>query len=253
MAIKLTTTKMSAKYIKALCYGFAGVGKTTLCKTAPEPIIISAEAGLLSLADVSIPVIEIKNADDLKEAFLFVTTSSDAKKFQTICLDSITDIGEVLLSDLKEKNKDPRKAYGDLADQMGKLVRAFRDISDRHIYFTAKANRIVDESGITSHIPHMPGKQLVTNLPYWFDLVLPLRIGKTDEGETYRYLQSQPSMYWEAKDRSGKLNPMEEPNLEKLFAKIINGDGKPAPLKKKPAPKKKAAPKKEKEEQTENK
>lgn len=239
MAIKLTTTKMTVKRIKALSYGFAGVGKTTLCGTAPEPIIISAEAGLLSLADKNIPVIEINTADDLKEAYLFITGSADAKRFETVCLDSITDIGEVTLSNLKESHKDPRKAYGELADMMGKMIRAFRDINDRHIYFTAKAKRIVDDAGITTHVPHMPGQQLITNLPYWFDLVLPLRIGKTEEGETYRYLQTQPSMYWEAKDRSGKLDPMEKPHLGELFEKILGG----VPVVKKVAPKKKAAPK----------
>ena len=51
MALKFTTTNQAAQLhgVKALVYGPSGAGKTTLCATAPAPIIISAEAGLLSL------------------------------------------------------------------------------------------------------------------------------------------------------------------------------------------------------------
>ena len=37
--------------IKALVYGASGVGKTTFGATAPNPIFLSAEGGLLSVAD----------------------------------------------------------------------------------------------------------------------------------------------------------------------------------------------------------
>ena len=244
MAIKLTTTNISASHVKALVYGRAGVGKTTLCATAPAPIIISAEAGLLSLAAFNIPVIEITSAEDLKDAYLFITTSNDAKRFETVCLDSISDIGEVVLSDEKERAKDPRQAYGELADRMGKLIRSFRDLKGKHIYFTAKAKRITDEVGITTWVPSMPGQQLITNLPYWFDLVMPLRIGATEEGESYRYLQTQPDMIWDAKDRSGKLNKLEKPHLTELFNKITGGDISPLDekIKAKPKTKPKAQP-----------
>jgi len=62
MAInRTTTTEAKTQGINVLVYGRAGVGKTTLIRTAPKPIIISIERGLLPLRDVtpSIPVIEI--------------------------------------------------------------------------------------------------------------------------------------------------------------------------------------------------
>lgn len=220
MAIKLTTTKQQAGAVKVLVYGRAGVGKTVMCSTAPTPIIISAEAGLLSLADHEIPVIEIHGIKDLTEAFIFLEESKESKHFETICLDSITDIGEVLLADLKRSTKDPRAAYGDMADKMGDIIRSFRDLSNRHVYMTAKVKRITDEVGVSQFIPSMPGQQLVTNLPYWFDEVLAMKIGVTEEGVQYRYLQTQADLFWEAKDRSGKLEAIEEPRLDKLFAKI---------------------------------
>ena len=59
MSIKLTSTAQAAvdNGIKVLVHGPAGSGKTTLCATTGEPtVIISAEAGLLSLRGHDIPM-----------------------------------------------------------------------------------------------------------------------------------------------------------------------------------------------------
>jgi len=226
MAIKLTTTKKAATCVKMLVFGQAGAGKTTLCATAPKPLIISAESGLLALQEHDIPVIEVHSLDDLAEAYLFVTTDKKGKAFETICLDSITDIAEVALSELKKScGADPRKAYGELSDKIGDAIRSFRDLPNQNVYFTAKVKTTTDNIGMAKNVPSMPGNQLLLNLPYWFDLVLAMRIGETEneKGEKiqYRYLQTEPDLYWESKDRSGRLAAIEEPNLTKLFNKVL--------------------------------
>ena len=40
----------------------------------------------------------------------------------------------------KKNNKDPRAAYGAMQDKMSEIIRAFRDITNKHVYFTAKTN-----------------------------------------------------------------------------------------------------------------
>jgi len=220
MAIKITTTAQAPNKVKVLVYGFAGVGKTRLCATAKNNIILSAEAGLLSLADENIPVIEINSMENLNEAFMFLKDSKDASAYETVSLDSLSDIAEVCLSTAKLEHKDPRQAYGELGDKMSVIIRAFRDLPNHNIYFTAKVKRLTDDFGVTQHVPSMPGSMLVSALPYFFDEVLALRTAQTEEGTPYSYLQTSRDLYWEAKDRSGKLDFMEEPNLEKLFNKI---------------------------------
>lgn len=223
MAIKIKSTKTSIDSVKALVYGDAGTGKTRLCATVPKPIILSAEAGLLSLAQENIPVIDIKSVADVLEAFEYLTESEEANQFETICLDSITEIGEVFLNTLKKKHSDPRQSYSELAEDMTELIRKFRDIPNKNVYFTAKSVKVEDDDGITSFRPGLPGKTLLNNLPFFFDEVFALRIGKLEDGTEYNYLQTKKKLKYVAKDRSGCCAPIERPDLGYVFKKIKSG------------------------------
>ena len=222
MTINITSTDIECNFVKVLVYGDSGTGKTTLIKTAPKPIIISTESGLLPLAGLSIPVIKVSSYDDLLEAFEYVTDANNLHLFDTICLDSITDLAEAILTDYKKEHKDPRQAYGKLNDDIAEAIRAFRDIESHHVYMTAKMNRVEDSnSGVARYGAMMPGRTLAQQVPYFFDECLCLQIGEDDEGTKYRYLQTQPSSTHTAKDRSGKLDDPEEPDLQLIFTKIV--------------------------------
>ena len=230
MAIQLTSTKVvsAQQGIKCLVYGDAGTGKTVLSSTCPTPVIISAEAGLLSLRNFDIPVIEIKTLEDLEDAYQWATESSEAKGFETVCLDSISEIAEVVLNERKRNCKDPRAAYGETNERMATTIRSFRDLFGKHVYLSAKKEYMKDDvTGTQKYMPSMPGKSLTTSLPYFFDEVFCLQIGQGQKEDNstfdYRYLQTNPNLQYHAKDRSGCLNDMEEPHLGKIFDKIING------------------------------
>ena len=226
MAMKLTTSKEASRThgVKFLVYGESGSGKTVLASTMPSPIIISAEAGLLSLRDldVDIPVIEIQNIDDLDEAYRFLQTSEDAKNFESFCLDSVTEIAETCLSAEKARDPDPRKFYVNMQEKVMNKIRMFRDISGRHVYFSAKMSREKDDRlGGMIYQPMMPGRQLGPALPYMFDEVFVLRVEEDTDHNVSRWLQTQPDPQHTAKDRSGRLAQFEEPNLSNIITKII--------------------------------
>lgn len=224
MALKFTTTDQAAQLhgVKMLIYGVSGVGKTTLCATAPQPIILSAEAGLLSLRKFQIPVIEIRTVDDLTEAHRWCQQAAEARQFSTVCIDSITEIGEVVLTNAKRQVKDPRQAYGELIEKMMTTIKAFRDLQGKHIYMAAKAEPVKDEmTGVVRYMASMPGSKLGPQLPYLFDEVFRLGINKTPQGEQYRFLQTQPDLQYDAKDRSGALDPIEPPDLNHVISKIL--------------------------------
>ena len=221
MTVEIKSSRHKLHYVKLCVYGQAGVGKTVLCATAPKPLIISAEAGLLSLADRDVDIIEITSLGELREAFAIAQKA----EHETICIDSISDVAEQVL-DLKMdelekaaketgKLMDPRQGYGKLAIEMMRLTRAFRNLN-KHIIFTAKLGSIEDDLKI-KYGPMLPGKQYTQNLPYLMDLLFAMRIDK----EGNRYLQTQPDIQWSAKDRSGKLDKAEKPDLSQLFTKVI--------------------------------
>ena len=221
MAINVKTTgSLSANGVKVLCYGAAGAGKTSLIKTLPNPIVLSAEGGLLSIQDADLPYIEITDIATLQEAHKWLTESADAKGFQSVALDSMSEIAEVVLNAEKKATKDPRQAYGAMQEQMADIIRAFRDISGKNVYMSAKLEKTQDEQGRILYGPSMPGNKTGQALPYFFDEVLALRVEKDAEGNTQRALMCDSDGLWLAKDRSGKLAAWEAPDLGAIIAKI---------------------------------
>lgn len=226
--------------VKLLVYSQSGIGKTALCATAPAPLIISAESGLLVLnkknleklygvntpgITYDIPVAKINTVQDLTDIHKWLESDPNAKQFRTVCIDSISEIGEVVLNNAKRTVKDPRQAYGELIEKMESVIRAFRDLPGYNVYMSAKLEPIKDElTGVTSNGPSMPGTKLGQKLPYFFDEVFKLGVNKDPKTQaTYRYLQTGADLQTIAKDRSGTLDFLEAPHLGHVFNKIMTG------------------------------
>ena len=224
--MKMTKTNdMGSHFLKTLVAGPARSGKTRLCATTGAPdqtVIISAEGGLLSLREHNLLAIEISTIEDVFEAYRWITESDEARGIQWVCVDSLSEIAERVLSHEKGVSKDGRRAYGEMADTMAKLIRSFRDLPGKHVYMSCKAERIQTESGALLWAPSMPGNKLSQQIPYFFDEVAFLRVHRDDEtGEIKRWLQCHPCPTYSAKDRSGALEMYEAPSLENLKLKIL--------------------------------
>lgn len=219
MAIKLMSTKdIAVQGVKILVHGVSGAGKTTLIRTLRNPLIISAEAGLLSLHGTDIPYVVVNTIADLHEAYAYVVEHMN--EYETICLDSISEIAEVFLSAEKKVAKDPRQAYGAMQDQVSDIIRAFRDLVGIDVYFSAKTEKSQDETGRLLWAPSLPGNKMGQQVPYFFDEVLALRVERDAEGSSQRALMTDTDGLWTAKDRSGKLDIWEAPDLGAVIAKI---------------------------------
>ncbi len=207
MAIKIQkTSDIEDHGVKCVVYGGAGVGKTRLCATAPKPIIISAESGLLSLKDVDCDYIEISKLKDLDEAYNYLKKSDD---YETICVDSLSEICEVVLAELIPGHKDKRQAYGEMAEAIMPMLKRFRDIPNKNVIFTSKLINVEDEeSGKVTQELFIPGKVLSNQIPYLVDELFLL--GKDRKGATAMYTSPTRSAF--AKDRSGALDAIEKPN-----------------------------------------
>jgi hypothetical protein len=220
--------------VKGCIYGNAGTGKTLLCATAPRPLMIQAENGTLSLTKAnleriygvntpgitySIPLVSIKSVDDFKLVYADIFKPEIWHSFDTLYIDSLSEIVEKILKHELENNKDGRMAYGEMADITIDWAKKFRDLPGKNVFVTCEQG-LSSDTGLMG--PSMPGKMLDRKLPYIFDEVLQMCIGEDSTSkEKFRFLRTQSDLKNYAKDRSGALDPRgESPFLYNIISKI---------------------------------
>lgn len=225
MAIKIRTTKdVYTNGIKLVLYGASGSGKTIMASKAPNPIIISAEKGLLSLADRDLPYIEVKTLKSMDQAYKYCKES----EYETIIVDSLSEVTQACLDEFTKQmildsstgKVDKRQAYGKIAESIGNLIRNFRDLDGKNVIFIAKERRVEDDdSGSVTFEAYLPGKVLPFDLPYLVDEVFCLQVNRKGE----RFVQTASDYKRICKDRSGTLNNPEVADFNVIFEKIKAG------------------------------
>jgi phage nucleotide-binding protein len=214
-------TLVNKQGVKILVYGAAGVGKTTLCATAPgKKLMIDMESGLLSVKDQKdIDVIQVKEAKEIIE--ICEALKNKELVYDTVCLDSVSEMSEILLNFEKARQKDIRAAYGNVQDTVTGVMRAYRDLH-MNVVFVSKMERVAEPTA--SYEPKMVGSKLGQSITYFFDEVLALRVieEQDDEGNIVRnrWLQTDVGQGYVAKDRSGKLDGFELPDLSAVLQKL---------------------------------
>ena len=225
MAISITTTAELARTqgVNILVYGAAGSGKTMACATLPNPIILSAEAGLLSLKNLAVPSIRITCWADFEEAYQFILQSAEANAYDSICIDSISEIATICYELHESQNKNPNdkwSAFGNMANDIIKKMREFRDLP-KNVYVSAKQEYTKDEgTGVLHYAPSCLGKKIGNELPYQFDEVFCLRVEEGEKGIEHM-LQTRSDSKHVAKDRSGVLEAFEPVDLGQVINKIL--------------------------------
>ena len=225
MKITSTRSAQADQGLKILAFAGAGAGKTYLCSTTGDlehTLILSAEAGLLSLSGFDIDVVTIDTMDTLREVYAALRDGKTEKTYTWVCLDSISEIAEVCLEYEMTQTANGLKAYGEMAKTMGKLIRLFRDLPGINVYMSAKQERVEGSDLQLIWAPMLPGKKLSQGLAYWFDEVFALRTRVDDDGNVVRKLQTVNDGAYECKDRSGALDKFEECDLAAIARKIAD-------------------------------
>jgi len=225
-----TSTSANDNGIKCGVYAGAGHGKTALISTCPRPLIITSETKLITLQDYNIPAIAVSTDDDIAEAYNWATSSAEARNYDTICLDGISDLAETILFSYKKKEKDPRKAFYRAQEAIPAMVKSFRDIPQKNIYITGKMGSVSTVDGNSKMGILMPSKFLSESIPYLFDELFHIHL-QTDPAtqETSRWLRTRPNFQYDARDDSGRLEEYEpfvlglgtQSGLGACFSKII--------------------------------
>ena len=226
------SSDISTKYIKTLVYGVSGIGKTVFASTAPNPLYLDAEGGLLSVVDKDVDFIPINLWSDVKEIFMDIVAGKYPN--ETIVIDSLTEISKKSMdalvggvsaggtSAVSDKVIPNQHDWLMNIEETRRLVRSFRDIP-KHIIMTCLARDEKNEvSGGITRKPSVSSKSLSDDILGYFDEVFYMEMDKDGN----RWLLTQPykttqgySVY--AKDRSTKLSMFEEPDFTKLLSKIV--------------------------------
>lgn len=219
-------SQLSQSYgCKAVVYGSPGTGKTPIIQTAPRPVLLAVEPGLLSMKNAhNVPTWEGYTPERISEFFDWLFKSNEASNFDTVGIDSGSQVAEIFLTQELARNKDGRKAYGEMSKRVMEIFNALYYLRNKHIYLIAKEGT-VDEGGTTKRRPYFPGQDLNVKVPHLFDLITHLgrvRIPEMQMQEVTAF-RTRGTIDVMARDRSGNLNELEPPNLADIFAKATRG------------------------------
>lgn len=183
--------------IKAVVYGSSGTGKTSFGGTAKNSIFASAEGGLLAIAEKQPNYVEIKSLTDLRDLLVYLKTQPHT--YETVIIDSITEINEIIKADIEKKTGKAMeiKDWGTLAKNIKEILRGFRDLP-MHVLFIAQESTEKDGDVVTKVVPSLNGKA-ATEIAYFMDIVGYIYIEK---GTAVRKLITLPNSMYLTKDRS---------------------------------------------------
>lgn len=212
--------------IVMLVYGQGGVGKTTFCATAPNPIIADCENGAkyFGLRGIKVDVAEISGWPDINEFYKYVSKSDH----ETIVVDPIGELMEKLKIHLVSSNNKKfvqsdgsltMNGWGEMKDRMRQFIKSARDLN-KHLIIVAHVEEKDDEGKLIKRPKIMT--KMSEELVAMVDVVGFMEVVKTVDANgdavEKRIIRVQPSDKYESKDRTGQLGGIIEPD----FTKIIN-------------------------------
>lgn len=208
---------------KAVVYGAPGSAKTPLINTAPRPLVLICEPGMLSMRGSTVPAYEAYSGAKIDEFFEWWFKATETKNFDTLAIDSASQMADIYLQDaLNGKSKSGNKvhgkaAYGEMATETMKHLRPLFFQPHKHCYIICK--QTVDD-GIKK--PYFPGQQLPTEVPHLYDAILHLGIHNVPQMGQVLSFQCKQSYDIVARDRSGRLNDYEPPDFSLLLRKAMS-------------------------------
>lgn len=218
--------------IKSIVYGRAGTGKTPLLNTAPRPLLLATEAGLLSMRGSNIPTYDAYTAKRIDEFFKWFFESAETKNFDTLGIDSGSQMADVYLNAALSGTSSSGKkvhgmaAYGEMATNTMNHLRTLYYTRYKHVYLVCK-EELADVEGQSLFRPYFPGKVLPIDVPHLYDFILRLYKGPVpgQAGEVLSF-QCNGTYNVMARNRTGNLDDFEPPHFGALVEKAMNAPPK---------------------------
>lgn len=251
--------------VKGVLVGKSGIGKTSqLWSLPPEStLFFDLEAGDLAVEGWAGDTIRPRTWPECRDFAVFIGGPNPAlrdeqpfsqahfeavcarfgapsvlDKYETVFVDSITVAGRLCLQwcrgqpqaySEKTGKPDTRGAYGLLGQEMIGWLTHLQHTRDKNVWLVGILDERLDDFNRRVFQLQIEGAKTGLELPGIVDEVLTLAEVKAEDGSTYRALVCHTLNPWgyPAKDRSGRLERIEEPHLGRLMAKIA-GPARPA-------------------------
>jgi hypothetical protein len=251
--------------IKGCIFGKSGIGKTSLLWTldAPSTLFMDLEAGDLAIEGWPGDTIRPRTWTECRDFAVFIGGPNPAlrdeqpysqahfdavcarfgdrsalDRYQTIFIDSITVAGRLCFQwckgqpeALSEKTGKPdaRGAYGLHGREMIGWLTHLQHTRAKSVWFVGILDEKLDDFNRRFFAPQIDGSKTGNELPGIVDQVITMAEMKADDGSAYRAFVCQTLNPWgyPAKDRSGRLDMVEEPHLGRLMEKV-RGPVRPA-------------------------
>ncbi len=251
--------------VKGTIFGKSGIGKTSLLWTLDPAttLFIDLEAGDLAIEGWSGDSVRPRTWAECRDFAVFIggpnpalrddQVYSDAHyaavcerfgdptaldRYHTVFIDSITVAGRLCFQWCKGQPEafsdktgkpDVRGAYGLHGREMIAWLTHLQHTRAKNVWFVVILDEKLDYFNRRIFQPQIDGSKTGLELPGIVDEVLTMAEIKDDSGTPYRAFVCQTINSWNfpAKDRSGRLDLIEEPHLGRLMAKI-RGPVKPA-------------------------
>lgn len=251
---------------KVALLGKAGIGKTTLLKTLPETstLFVDLEAGDLAVKDWRGDCVRPATWPEFRDLAVFLAgpnraLSADSAfseahyqavcerygdpaqldKYTTYFVDSLTVLSRLAMVWAKTQPQafsertgkpDSRGAYGLLGREMVTALTHLQHARGKNVVFVAILDERTDDFNRRILVPQIEGSKTASELPGIVDEVLTLAEIKAEDGSSFRAFvcHTVNPHGLPAKDRSGRLDLLEPPDLGALIAKCT-GTALPAP------------------------
>jgi energy-coupling factor transporter ATP-binding protein EcfA2 len=253
---------------KILVIGQSGSGKTSLLRTLDSAtrastLFVDCEGGDLSVLGLPVASVRPQTWHDLRDLACVMGGKDPARPanapyghdhyqsviadpvlaglaaYQTVFIDSLTQAmrlcrgwAETQPESFSDRGrKDLRGTYGLVAREGVTLLQQFQRGRSRNVIFVAVLERHVDDTGFAVWRPQIEGAKTTREMPAIIDVIVTLeQLDFGDDKPLSRAFVCTSPNIWRlpARDRSGRLEQLEPPNLQHLLDKLLNPASAPA-------------------------
>jgi hypothetical protein len=243
-------------------FGPIGVGKTSLLKTLEatalsSTLFVDIEAGDLPVAGLPVASVRPRTMQEFMDLVCAIggpdlalpasspysvahyqKVSADPEfmrfaEFDILFVDSLTALSRLCFAHCEQLpeavtdrgKKDLRSVYGIHARNMLGALNHLQHARGRIVVFVAILERSTDDFNTPVWQPQLEGAKTARELPGIVDQVITMTWVDFGDGKppVRSFVCTAPNpWFYPAKDRSGKLDQLEPPDLEKLLAKITS-------------------------------